>query len=126
MPCVEQSSPPVSLKSLQGHKSFNKRSISKDRAFIPIVRVTLPQLSAPSALFSASDLVNESVPSTASLLSLHLDLLVCKPLSFLRKPSQGPELPCCSSCLFALVKQFDFLCPCFPAESAFDFGLLHN
>jgi len=43
-------------------------------------------------LFSASDLFNRvlSFLPPLSLLSLHLDLLVCKPLSFLRKPSQGP------------------------------------
>jgi len=62
-----------------------------------------------------------------SLLSLHLDLLVCKPLSFLRKPSQGPELPSVARrSLFALVNNLTFFVHVFLLRSAFDLGLLHN
>jgi len=76
-------------------------------------------------LFLTSGFVNQFCSFYSFLLSPHLDLLFCMPLSSVRKLCQGPQLLCsCIVSLFALISSL-ILCPYF-AESAFDLGLLHN
>jgi len=94
-------------------------------AFIPDVRVNfasslssqLPQLSSVPVTF------HQSFRSTLST-KPSSGFLVCLCFKFV-------NLLRVLSCLVAVVSLFALvsnliLCPCFPAESAFDFGLLHN